>query len=285
MCDRPDKVYKYLNARRVQDVLTNLKIRFSQVSSLNDATEFTPPTLGVGEREAILKAIRGRLEQKFPGLIAIYRNLYPDHVVEEILQGLAEKGASEVEENFEKTRDRIYQQLDRNFGVLSLSGSPVERLMWAHYGDGERGYLIEFDARHPWFSQERGPGDGFRHLRPVKYVATRDPKYIFDLDDEAVLYTKNSEYAWEHEWRMILNFNEAAAKLGVDAYGIDVLLFSVPPQCITGVVIGPRADPAVMATLKTLVHGNPDLAHVVFKKTVRINDEITLLPDDDIAAH
>jgi hypothetical protein len=282
MSDCPDKVYKYLNAKRAQDILTNLKIRFSQVSSLNDATEFSPPMLGVGDQETIRKVLRQRLEQKFSSLIAIYRNLYPDELVEKILQDLMEKGAAEVEENFERNRDRIYQQLDRNFGVLSLSGSPVERLMWTHYGDGDRGYLIEFDTKHPWFSQKRGAGDGFRHLRTVKYEAARDPKYLFDLSDEDMLYTKNKEYAWEDEWRMILNFSEAAAKVGADAYGADVLLFSIPPECITGVVIGPRAE--LTADLRMSVRANPDLSHIAFRKAVRTDDEITVIPDDEIAA-
>lgn len=280
MSDRPAKVYKYLTAKRAEDVLTDLKIRFSQVSSLNDATEFSPPTLGVGDPKTILKAVRQRFEQRFSGVISTYRNLYPDVVVERMLQRLLEQGAAEVEKNFEKTKKQIYQKLDHNFGVLSLSEAPAERMMWTHYGDGERGYLIEFDTNHPWFLQTRGPEDGFRQLRAVKYASSRDPKFIFDLDDDDVLYTKDEQYSSEKEWRLILNFNQAESKVGQDAYGTDVLLFSIPPECITGVVIGPRANPASTSSLKKAVGANPALSHVTFKKAVRVDDEITLVPDD-----
>jgi hypothetical protein len=228
-------------------------IRFSQVSSLNDSTEFTPLVVGVGRTESIIKIVRDRFEQKFPGLIAAYRNLYPDSVVEKMLDDLAKKGAAEIEANFERTKTQMFQKLDLNFGVLSLSEDPLQKLLWSYYGDGERGHLIEFDATNSWFSQKREERDGFRHLRPVRYVVSREPKYIFDLTDDDVLYTKDHEFAWEKEWRIILNFNSAATKAAPDAYGNDVLLFAVPPGCITGVVIGLRADAGFTASLKATV--------------------------------
>jgi hypothetical protein len=280
MSDTPSRLYKYLAPKRALSVLEGLMIRFSQVSVLNDATEFRPPTLGIGDRSSIMDELQERFEKKFPGRLASYRTLLPETEVERIIQESMVESASKVEAGFELTREKIYQRLDENFGILSLSESPTQKLLWGHYADGDRGYLLEFNAAHSWFWQKREERDGFRHLRPVKYVEFREAKYLFDLTDDDVLYTKYRDWEYEKEWRIIQNFNAASVKMGPDDYGKDVLLFAIPPDCKTGVVSGLRADEAFTARLRGVVHSNSMLSHVAFSRITERNGELEVVSDN-----
>jgi hypothetical protein len=281
MPDHPPRVYKYLTPELANRILQALQIRFSQVSSLNDATEFDPPLLGIGEKATVVDALKERFEKKYPGLLASYLNLLPASEVDKIVQESMEGGAETVEADLEKTKVEIYKRLDDNFGVLSLSESPYSKLLWAHYADGDRGYLLEFDANHPWFWQKKQEDDGFRHLRKVRYTESRDAKYLMELNDDDVLYTKDREWEYEMEWRIIQSFNAASVKTGtIDRYGKDVLLFAIPPECLTGVIAGFRADAQFTDGLRQIVNSNPLLSHVGFRRIQRHQNVLTLADDE-----
>src|SRR5262249_25061727 len=144
-----------------------------------------------------------------------------------LIDDVLSKGAAQAEADLPKNTKRIYDSLDRNFGVLSLSETPTNTLLWGYYGDGGRGFLIAFDPPHKWFWAQQEPRDDFRHLRRVVYVSQRAPRYLTQTDGTDALYTKQLEWEHEKEWRIIRNFNQAAVKLGADAYGKDVLLFAI----------------------------------------------------------
>lgn len=48
------------------------------------------------------------------------------------------------------TKDRIRKTLN-NVAVLSLTRNPLNSLMWAHYGDEHRGFVIGYDVEIPFF--------------------------------------------------------------------------------------------------------------------------------------
>ncbi len=47
------------------------------------------------------------------------------------------------------TKDRIQQTLN-NVAILSLTRNPLNSLMWAHYGDEHRGFVIGYDVEIPF---------------------------------------------------------------------------------------------------------------------------------------
>jgi hypothetical protein len=76
----------------------------------------------------------------------------------------------------------IFEAFDRSFGVLCLSETPTETLMWSHYSDGGRGAVIQFKFDHPWFWIAKDEGDLINHLQKVHYSHLRAPAYLSDLD-------------------------------------------------------------------------------------------------------
>jgi hypothetical protein len=84
--------------------------------------------------------------------------------------------------------------------------------MWERYADQGRGFLVKFDPSHSWFRQKVAEDDDLRHLRRVTYVADRTPAYLLALTAQDYLYTKETKWAYEKEWRVILNFIIAARR-------------------------------------------------------------------------
>lgn len=270
----PKRIYKYFPPERIGTVLGKLLIRFSQASVMNDAFELRPAYEEMGPRDVVERGVRERLEAKHPWILAQIRTIHDPETAEKLFADIVSAAADHVgsPENYERSVKELYQKLDENSGILSLSETPLIEKMWCHYADGGRGFLIEFDASHDWFWAKRDKRDSIRHLRRVKY-RKRKPQPFLNVSDDIALYTKGLKWKEEREWRIIRGFNDAKEKVGPDGYGKDVLLFEIPPSCITSVVIGYRATEDSISQLKTAVSSNPALSHVAFKRAVLDNDD------------
>jgi hypothetical protein len=194
------------------------------------------------------------------------------------------KAVVQAEASLPHNAKRIYDALDKNFGILSLSETPTEPLLWGYYGDGGYGFLIHFDPCHKWFWAQKEARDDFRHLRRVIYVEDRAPKFLVETSGTDVLYTKDLEWQHEKEWRIIRNFNDAAANVGPDQYGKDLLLFAIPPDCIQSIVIGSRATAGSVERIQAIIRKNPALSHVQFQEAVLTGGAITLAPKGKVVA-
>lgn len=89
----------------------------------------------------------------------------------------------------------------KNIGILSLSRNPVSPLMWAHYADCHRGFLVEFDINIATTNQnELLPICPF----PVIYAQDRPQIDLADRDNwQDCILTKSEEWSYEEEERVI----------------------------------------------------------------------------------
>jgi hypothetical protein len=115
---------------------------------------------------------------------------------------------------------------------------------------------VEFDPYHSWFQQNITEDDDLRDLRRVTYVADRTPSYLLAITAQDYLYTKETKWEYEKEWRIILNFNSAACKVGKDDKGTDVLLFAIPPDCLISVTVGYNASLEFVEQVRTAIAAN-----------------------------
>ncbi len=253
----PANLYKYLPPERAQSVLGKLLIRFSQVSVMNDIEEFKPPISGVAPREQVEGALMRRADALYPGLPALIQAQGPEYI---------SKMVDDAENNLPRAIKSIYEMNDKNFGILSLSEDPTSAFMWERYADQGRGFLVEFHPSHSWFEQKITDDDDLRHLRRVAYVADRTPAYLLAITAQDYLYTKETKWEYEKEWRIILNFNGAASKVGKDNTETDVLLFAIPPECILSVTLGYNASLEFVEQVRTVIAANPSLSHVRLRR-------------------
>jgi hypothetical protein len=253
MDNAPASLYKYLPTERGSGVIGKLLIRFSQVSVMNDIEEFKPPISGVAARADVEQAIKRRADALYPGLSALIEAQGPEYI---------SKMVDAAERNLPRAIKTIYDMNDKNFGILSLSEESTDVCMWERYADEGRGFLVEFDPSHSWFRQQITADDDLRHLRRVTYVADRTPAYLLATSAQDYLYTKETKWEYEKEWRIILNFSSAACKVGKDNTGTDVLLFAIPPDCLISVTVGYNASHEFIDQVRSAIKANRSLSHV-----------------------
>ena len=60
----------------------------------------------------------------------------PTNIAAEMIDNVISKSALQAEAASPQNAKKIYDSLDKNFGVLSLSETPTDSLLWGYYGDG-----------------------------------------------------------------------------------------------------------------------------------------------------
>ena len=160
------RLYKYVRGERL-DILTGGMIRFSPATSFNDAFDLFPfigvidPWQAGIEIASILQALHPDLGQNaiyvgallkhyalpYPGPIATPKQL---RAAEAIIMRLPEElRAQGRAADRQKTFDHLLLYAMRTgFGVLSLSETADNPLMWGHYADNFRGICVGFNADH-----------------------------------------------------------------------------------------------------------------------------------------
>jgi hypothetical protein len=185
----------------------------------------------------------------------------------------------------------IREQLNDSFAILSLSEVPDSILMWSHYAESHKGFVLELDATDPFFDQKTFPNDSLRCVHKVLYEHDRpsqahfETKYWLRTRKDAskdlleymagvLLLTKSSDWAYEQEWRMVIPLASARK---VDA-GIHVL--DLPPHCILRVIVGSAmSDNDLKCIFEILEH--PDYFHVEVRRAVCDTQRFRVVLKDD----
>src|SRR5690606_22952386 len=92
-------------------------------------------------------------------------------------------------------------------GVCCLSRVALDILMWSHYADFHRGFVVEFRIPTRGISSDVSPAMRLLVPQPVKYQLDR-PVINFGINWtvehlEAALLTKSKHWAYEQEERVI----------------------------------------------------------------------------------
>lgn len=254
----PTRLYKFISAPRVTILETGL-IRFTQPSALNDPFEFRlliERMASDSDLESIWASSRELIEdsmrEKFKTLPAAQQRAMPiENVIEflranpAIIDGVMAEQAPIFKrflaEFTPKVKDIWRDVVEKHVGILSLSETISQPLLWAHYADSHRGLALEFDSQHPFFSRRRTEKDELYHLRKVVYAnRTTAGRTLLNLTAEDLLLTKTPEWSYEQEWRMLVPLSDATQVVSVADDTIH--LFALPPSAITAVVLGARSS-------------------------------------------
>jgi hypothetical protein len=268
MAELPQSIFKYVGPDRI-DIIKNLRIRFTQPSCCNDPFEAQLCVGGLDDPELMKERVENLK-------LADYRR----HVVHKHCSG----GRAVSFEKFKQTTERYYESalLDvkanpraaqeraaesvRKFwddlGILSLTETDNNLLMWSHYTKDHKGMVIELDRRHPFLkpiekSQPDGEGDiQFGALTPVVYSSDRPRHRLGESPRPSDFFTKSPDWNYEREWRVIRLLSERIEQIG------PVHLFALPPECIKGVVMGCCMEQKTRSDLLNGIAANPALRHV-----------------------
>ena len=280
----PEKLYKYVEPERI-DILENKLIRFTQPSALNDPFELQ----SLFEELFTEDDLRSLTNPSFDVIEPLLRKEYlmlPDQQrsqmsVEQMIEviranpQLVEMHLKKVEPHIRKTmvdltpgiKKMLSEALQTKAGILSLSESIEQPLLWENYSATHKGFAIELDATHEFFNRRGSESDELFHLREVKYAnRSTQGRALSDLDDEDVLVTKESSWSYEKEWRMLLPL-ESADKV-LDSGDDEIYLYAIPASAISGIVLGASASPQLHQEVMNLLQLD-EFNHIKLTKAPR----------------
>ena len=131
------------------------------------------------------------------------------------------------------------------FRMLCFSESVQSPLMWGHYSDSQRGFALGFFTNHPFF-HKRLVGIHYDERRPL-------------IDENGnSLWTKNNEWKYEQEWRVIQNVSSA-----------DPYFETLPTGSVEAVYFGLRISPDVRWEIEFALES---LDHADIKKSTMTLD-------------
>jgi len=238
------RLFKYFSSDRLQ-ILENRLIRFSPPSAFNDPFEFLPSIKSIATPNELLEFVKEDAKKRGPELFE-QSGLSALGVSEESFNNYLTSFLSNAEDfalqmmkaAIPRTQQTIFDSLNNNVGVLCLSEKNDDLLMWAHYADCHKGFVVEFDADSSFFNRKLSDKDSFRHLRKVRYNHRRPAVTLTDTNDEEIFLTKSSHWEYEAEWRIMLPLADADSTVTVR--GEVVSLFEVPLAAIKSVIFGAK---------------------------------------------
>lgn len=242
-------LYKFLTVERI-DVLENLKIRFTQSSSLNDPFELKPYFPKLLSEESVNESLQDGVKRAYVETGCDRKMSYSQfyslnkHRIDSVLDSF-NNGVGR------KKLDEVMSYLRNSVGILSLSGNVDNLLMWSHYALSHTGFAIAFDTRHPFFSEFSPQGERqYFGLGEVEYSHKRLHLTIDELGGSKALFWKPDCWSYEDEWRFIKNFDKQPDFV---VNGDDVFLFDIPPECIKSVYLGANMKSDSIDKIKNLL--------------------------------
>lgn len=147
-----------------------------------------------------------------------------------------------------------------NFGILSLTETPDNLLMWSHYGDSHKGVVLGFDEAHPFFrGAEIVPG--LSRLNRVEYNQKRPVLSPSTQNNPRIFLRKSPEWAYEREWRLVRPLAEAKDSLTRES-SIPLCLFEVPLDSIRVIITGAQMISSEYQQICNYCNSTPKLTHM-----------------------
>lgn len=215
-------------------ILTQGTIKFTKPSEFNDPFDCDP----------------GHDSEK----IEEYLETRPD-LVEKVANFLKLSGDQILEEKPHMVvrlrnaiKDGLFgQSASDNVGICCLTKDPLNLLMWAHYAENHKGFVVEFDIPIESHDKPEREVEFFELLIPHE-VNYNQKKPIVNFDDslekklEKQFLTKGKGWEYEQEERVV----DYIRKAGIHPYKREKLLYSV--------IAGARMECSNYDLLKTILH-------------------------------
>jgi hypothetical protein len=260
-------LFKYLPQARA-DFLDTLCLRYSQPVVFNDPFEAKPYFTGIAPEALMEEAYPHRYEKVLREQYAVMSPGFRDRVSFGVFRLELEHTRKSVFDIFRQVdgsfvptlNEMMHKNFGEKLGVFSLSETKDSQLMWSHYADSHRGFVVEFDCSHAYFADRGVAEDDLWQLKKVIYAEERPRTTVIALDMAAILLTKHISWSYEREWRDFRPLNQASQV--IDGKPLSICLYQFPPCSIRSVTIGARADTEIRAKIISAVHDAKSLSHV-----------------------
>lgn len=255
-------LYKYLGR---DQFFENFKIRITQPSELNDPRECVPDIRFRDPRGYMGALVQRSFESTYLRF-RIENPTWSDAQALEACLTASHKVIDDFNTNNSEWARRHYEKFmevtNRNVGVLSLTESNNNELMWSHYANSHNGYAVAFDCDNAFFKPAKDDPKLCGELMNVQYtdevpVVFVEPGKI-DIPKE-IFFTKTAKWSYEREWRMVKMLSNAD-----DIVDTTIHLFSVPPDALKEVTFGLKVKAEKRQSIKSML--SKTAPHVTFKE-------------------
>jgi hypothetical protein len=223
------RLFKYVRAERI-DILENQRIAFTRPEEFNDALDTRPRVIPMTSRAVLKRKAKAEeaevLRQMPPSFHALPR-AERRKKERELLKGSIKHIQENAEAIAKQLQKDIYSGINQLFGVLCLTTKPNNRLMWGHYADGDRGFVIEFDAAKPRFVLSDD-------LHRIIY-SNEPPTYNPAVGSQGWWKIKSKDWEYEDEYRIVSKLAECEKQT---RKGTTIYLRQMPRNCVKAVFMG-----------------------------------------------
>lgn len=234
------RLFKYVPPERI-DILENEKIAFTPPDRFKDPFEFR---LGITRSTArsqlkqLIEQAELRAELTIPGY-------------KELSSRQRRKGRKEMfklqnaTEQFQKAFQNTVQTHAWPLGILCLCESNDSNLMWYHYADGHKGFVIEFDCKHESIIRLGKPWEVDYVEKPPVFDHTKRTPEIFRF--------KPSYLKYEAERRILRPLTDFVPERNKD--GLALYFQLLPRASVKAVYFGHRMEAKVRSRIIELLSG------------------------------
>jgi hypothetical protein len=237
------RLFKYVRPERV-DILENQKIAFTPPADFNDILDTRPRVVPIFSKSILKRKAKAEEAEVLKHMPPSFHAL-PRHKRREMERQLLRGSVDEMHRNAEsiakRLQDDIHTGVSKFFCVLCLSTNQDNKLMWGHYADGHRGFVIEFDTQNPRFAVNE-------NLHQIIYSdepATYDPS----VGSQGWWKVKGKEWEYENEYRIVMPI-DACEKVIVNEKPI--YLKYLPRECVKAIYLGLKINGAAKDRILSL---------------------------------
>jgi len=276
----PARLYKYMIADRVTDVLEGGMVRFTHLLDTNDSFEvrktfkrfagpklisimkgavtsaFTPEYFDQQLNEQLsqrginipLAQVKAMIRQQFGMSVEDYMRSQMGGFVDMFVKGL----------DAVKSPEDFLMEIGAILMCFSLSERYDIATMWAHYGGNHTGLVIEFDTENAWFKND---GTDTSKLQKIRYLDEQNDELFDDL--QAAFASKSTDWASEREWR--INCSMKHIEKTINSGPEKIHLRSFPPQAVVSVIVGAKASHDTISKIRDILPRK--YPHVALRQT------------------
>lgn len=138
----------------------------------------------------------------------------------------------------------FFEEHFKRIGVICLNHDPLNILMWSHYADNHKGFLLEF--KFPKYEQLLKKLDVLPV--PVRYAENFAKGKLDNLDDSQMyemLYIKAVDWKYEKEFRLIMN--------GFKSIDDKQRIYNYPQDWLCSVILGCKASSEDFKNIKQIL--------------------------------
>lgn len=186
---RPEHLFRYFPPAAF-DFFAEKKLWFSALKALNDPFDALP------RFDAMLEAQR----QRAIGMEYAFLPPQANCDWQPFKKGMNQCSDAFLADGADAVSKKYRDIIDKDFRLVCFSEKPHDLLMWARYGKGHTGFVVQFDPSHQIFAND--------DFNQVQYPQTDERATIDQQDQSAndlwrILFRKSCQWAHEREWRLV----------------------------------------------------------------------------------